>query len=71
MLQYEAMDLQEPGRLLLLCIPDLIRDPEGRRYGSFKKRVKQSEISAGQPGLISKKGYKKSIIKNISGRRIT
>jgi hypothetical protein len=27
---------RNPGRLFLFSIPDLIRDPEGRRYSSFR-----------------------------------
>jgi hypothetical protein len=30
---------RSPGRLFLLSIPDLIRDPEGKRHSLFKKIV--------------------------------
>jgi hypothetical protein len=45
------------GRLFLLSIPDLIRDPEGRSYSSFRgseTAPKQSGIIVQQPGLINK-----------------
>jgi hypothetical protein len=33
-----------PGRLSLFSIPDLIRDPERRRNGSFQKRVLEAKM---------------------------
>jgi hypothetical protein len=50
-LPYKDNELsRSPGRLFLLSIPDLIRDPEGREFIQRLGKLCESKINAKQPG---------------------